>query len=124
LFRQVRYRFKPYWDWFESFQEGSSAVLSQVAEETVIEQLKELLKEVVRERMISDVPLGAFLSGGVDSSAVCGDDGSLSNKPVKTFSIGFSRETYNELPYARMVAQRFSTEHYEYVLLNQKICVI
>ena len=108
-------RVKPYWDWFDSFKEGL-AVSSQVAEETVIEQLKELLKEVVSERLISDVPLGAFLSGGVDSSAVVAMMASLSNKPVKTFSIGFSREAYNELPYARMVAQRFSTEHHEFIV--------
>lgn len=74
------------------------------------------LEECVKLRMISDVPLGAFLSGGVDSSAIVGLMSKLSDKPVKTFSIGFEEEKYNELPYARMIAEKFKTEHTEFTV--------
>jgi len=72
-----------------------------------------LLEESVRMRMISDVPLGAFLSGGIDSSAIVAMMARISQVPIKTFSIGFEEKSYSELPYARMVAAKFKTEHYE-----------
>ena len=80
------------------------------------EQLRELLTEAVRLRLISDVPLGALLSGGVDSSIVVGLMAELSDQSVKTFSIGFEEQSHNELPYARQVAQRFSTDHHEFIV--------
>jgi len=77
------------------------------------EELRERLRTAVRRRLISDVPLGAFLSGGVDSAAVVAAMAELSSEPVKTFSIGFDSERLNELLLARLVAERFGTEHHE-----------
>jgi asparagine synthase (glutamine-hydrolysing) len=69
--------------------------------------------EATRVRLISDVPLGALLSGGVDSSAVVALMSEAMDRPVQTFSLGFAEEAYNELPYAQQVAQRFATNHHE-----------
>ena len=85
------------------------------------EIVRETLKESVNMRMISDVPLGAFLSGGVDSSSVVALMASLSKQPIKTFSIGFKEEKYNELNYARQVAERYQTEHHEMIVEPESI---
>jgi asparagine synthase (glutamine-hydrolysing) len=79
-------------------------------------QIIEKLDESVRLRMISDVPLGAFLSGGIDSSAIVALMSRHSEAPIKTFSAGFKEEKYNELPYARMVAEKFHTDHTEFIV--------
>jgi len=76
------------------------------------ENFLSLLKEAVRLRMIADVPLGAFLSGGIDSSAVVYAMAGLCSQRVKTFSIGFEEKSYSELPYSSQVSKLFDTDHY------------
>jgi asparagine synthase (glutamine-hydrolysing) len=79
--------------------------------EAVKSQLHELLKQSVQRRMVSDVPLGAFLSGGIDSSAVVGLMASVSPEPVNTFTVGFDEKEFDESPYATMIAKKFNTRH-------------
>lgn len=76
------------------------------------------LRECVRIRLMSDQPPGAFLSGGIDSSIIVALMAGLMDQSVKTFSIGFASEEYNELPYARMVSERYGTEHHEFVIAS------
>jgi len=101
---------RPYWD-LPAY--GTRAAIS---EEQCLEELEQQLAEAVRIRMISDVPLGALLSGGVDSSIIVALMARASSKPIRTFSIGFKAESFNEAEYARAVAQQFGTNHSELVV--------
>jgi asparagine synthase (glutamine-hydrolysing) len=109
-FRNGEIKVRQYWDLPEY---GTHPAIS---EEECLEQLEKRLQEGVRIRLISDVPLGALLSGGVDSSIVVALMARESAKPVQTFSIGFKEEKFNESEYARQVAERFSTDHHELIL--------
>lgn len=93
-------------------------------EEYFIERVIELIREAVRIRLVSEVPLGAFLSGGIDSSLVVAFMAQEMSQPVKTFSIGFEHQKFNELPYARMVAERYGTDHHEEVVRADAEAVI
>ena len=95
-----------------------------ISEADAADRVRELLTEAVRKRLMSEVPLGAFLSGGLDSSAVVALMASLSDRPVKTFSIGFEDEPYNELPHARRVAQAFGCEHHEFIVRPDAVDVL
>jgi asparagine synthase (glutamine-hydrolysing) len=86
------------------------------SDEACLEEMERRLAEAVRMRLISDVPLGAMLSGGVDSSLVVALMARYSSAPVKTFSIGFGKSDFNEAEYARLVAQRFATDHHELIV--------
>ncbi len=86
---------------------------SFTSDEEAVDGLTEVLTEAVRLRMVSDVPIGTLLSGGIDSSVVVALMSQLSARPVETFSIGFDDRHFNELPYARMVADRYGTKHHE-----------
>lgn len=85
------------------------------------EAINECLSDTVRRHMISDVPLGAFLSGGIDSSSVVQAMARQSDRPVKTFSIGFKEQAFNELRYAREVATRYGCEHHEEIVEPESI---
>lgn len=89
--------------------------VERLPEEEWAEAIREKLRETIQSHLISDVPLGAFLSGGLDSSSIVSIMSALSDRPVKTFSIGFGEgdEYYNELPYAKIVADACHTEHHE-----------
>lgn len=103
-------RVSQYWD-VPRF--GTSA---PVSEEECLREMEERLAEAVRIRLIADVPLGALLSGGTDSSAVVALMARASSKPIQTFSIGFQKSDFNESHYAKIVAERFHTDHHEMVV--------
>ncbi len=95
-----------------------------LTEEEACAELLVHLREAVRLRLISDVPLGAFLSGGIDSSTVVALMAQLSEGPVKTFSIGFDEKEYDELAYARMVARLYRTDHHEFIVRPEAVSIL
>jgi asparagine synthase (glutamine-hydrolysing) len=103
-----------YWDYTFSKTEHRP-------EEEYIQGIRQHIYRAVEERMIADVPVGTILSGGVDSSIVTGVMSKLTNHPVKTFSVGFDHPAYSELPYAKLVADHFGTDHYELVVKSSDL---
>ncbi len=97
---------------------GSSATRTKrnITEAEAVDELRSRLREAVRIRLVSDVPLGAFLSGGIDSGSIVALMSELGAAPVRTFSIGFQEKEYDELEYARLVAKRYETQHEEFVV--------
>ena len=111
---------QPYWDWLPALHR----VDHRRSEADWVADLLVALRAAVQRRMISDVPLGAFLSGGIDSSAVVAAMAAVSTQPVKTFSVGFAERRYNELEYARAVAQHFGTDHHELIVQPEAVADI
>jgi len=117
IWRNGRYEIQRYWDLvFEPKHEAPWSELKL--------QLRQTIAEAVRFRLISDVPLGAHLSGGIDSSIVVGHMSEMMDRPVKTFSIGFKEDSFSELAYARQIAQKFGTDHHEFILEPEALDVL
>ena len=113
-----------YWSGAETAEFGVANIFSGTADQAV-DELEVLLRDAVRQQMVADVPLGAFLSGGVDSSAVVALMQAQSSRPVKTFTIGFHETGYNEAEYAKAVARHLGTDHTElYVTAEETMAVI
>ncbi len=89
---------------------------ARLSDELWLERVRETVAQAVRERLVADVPLGALLSGGIDSTIVVALMAEASSEPVRTFTVGFADERYDERPYARAVAERYATRHEEIVL--------
>ncbi|MBI4868476.1 MAG: asparagine synthase (glutamine-hydrolyzing) [Candidatus Wallbacteria bacterium] len=104
-----------FWSARQAFETGMSEPLRMSPEEAV-DELEEALRQAVTSQMVSDVPLGAFLSGGIDSSLVVALMQKHSSRPVRTFSIGFDEARYDESPHARRIAAHLGTEHVEQIV--------
>jgi asparagine synthase (glutamine-hydrolysing) len=108
-------RTRRYWDLrFEAEAEDTRP------DEELIAEYGERLKDAVRMRLMADVPLGAFLSGGIDSAAITALMSQLVDEPIKTFSVGFAEREANELEYARIVAKKFATDHHEVLVTPEQ----
>ncbi|MDP4200250.1 MAG: asparagine synthase (glutamine-hydrolyzing) [Bacteroidota bacterium] len=105
-------------EWWSLLDAG--APLEEISEEEAIEEIRRLLRQSIKDRMMSDVPFGVFLSGGIDSSLNVALMAELMDRPVQTFSVGFKElEKYNEMKYARSIAERYGTDHHE-VLIDSR----
>ncbi len=118
IYKNGEIRTEKYWDF-----DYSQPTLHEPEDEIAVDLL-EKLREAVEVRLISEVPLGAFLSGGVDSSAIVGLMSQIMDQPVKTFSIGFNEDSFNELKYARVAAEHFQTDHHEFIVTPDIVDVV
>jgi asparagine synthase (glutamine-hydrolysing) len=108
-----QFEIRPYWE-LPVGQVGQA--VSPANDQSWIAECRTRLEDAVRTRLMSDVPLGMFLSGGVDSSAIAALMKPMSNGPVKTFAVGYREQAFSELSYARQVAEKIGTEHHEVVI--------
>ncbi|MCM8824817.1 MAG: asparagine synthase (glutamine-hydrolyzing) [Candidatus Omnitrophica bacterium] len=118
LWRDGEIKVERYWDI------DFTKKLKLKSEEEYMELMWEKLVESTKLRMIADVPLGAFLSGGIDSSTVVGIMSENSYQPVKTFSVGFEESDFSELNYAKIVADKFGTKHHQFIVRPDVISVL
>jgi asparagine synthase (glutamine-hydrolysing) len=118
LFRDGKAHLERYW------RLDYSRKLEGVSHEELCERIREAIRKATRRRLIADVPLGAFLSGGIDSSAVVAAMAEASSGPVRTFSIGFEHQRFDERHHARRIAEQFGTEHEEFVVRPDAIEIL
>lgn len=109
-----------FWDILKVAQEGQANPCTLSREEAT-DHLDNLLKDAVKRRFVADVPLGAFLSGGIDSSTIVAMMQAQSTQPIKTYTVGFHEQSYNEAPYAKDVATHLKTDHSELYLSSQDV---
>jgi asparagine synthase (glutamine-hydrolysing) len=107
--RENQLQIKEYWN-FDSVKTGKSEFTDYT---TIKKNINRLLYSAVEKRLVSDVPFGAFLSGGIDSSIIVGLMSKISNQKVRTFTVAFNEKKFNEAQYARMISEKFQTEHIE-----------
>ena len=119
----MQYDIQTYWDMAKVALQGQRELFAG-SEKEAADRLEELLKDAVRGQMIADVPLGAFLSGGIDSALVVSMMQSVSERAVKTFTIGFDVEKYNEAEYAATIAKHLGTEHTELYIDKNDACEV
>ncbi len=105
---------KAFWSAADKLEEAKARPTAK-SEQDIINEFEDLLTLCVSNRLVSDVPLGAFLSGGVDSSAVVALMQKINSQPIKTYSIGFEDAGFNEAPHARAIADHLGTEHHEHI---------
>lgn len=110
---------RTYWSVLDLLEKRQ--VIGDASEDELIDGLDQLIQDSVQLRLLSDVPLGALLSGGVDSTTVVAIMQSLSDRPVKTFSIGFHETAYDEAPFAKQIASYLGTEHYEHYVATSDV---
>ena len=118
IYKDGNVRTERYWDF------DFSADPLRESEDDIARDLLGKLTDAVETRLISEVPLGAFLSGGVDSSAIVGLMSQIMDQPVKTFSIGFNEDSFSELKYARLAAEHFKTDHHEFILTPDFVDIV
>ncbi len=118
VFKNGKIHTEKYWDF--NYQQPANIK----SEDEYIEVLREKIRDAVDVRLISEVPLGAFLSGGVDSSTIVAMMSQIAKIPVKTFSIGFNEDSFDELKYARVAAKHFGTEHHEFIVTPDLVNIV
>jgi asparagine synthase (glutamine-hydrolysing) len=111
-------RITPYWSIERAAARGKDRLFSGDAA-TAVDALESLMQDAIALQMVADVPVGAFLSGGIDSSAIVALMQQQSSRPIKTFTIGFSEDQFNEAPFARDVARHLGTDHVEHYVSPQ-----
>ena len=115
-----RMRTYKYWSSAESINKNQLKRFDG-SEDDAVRKLESLLTDTIEMQMISDVPIGAFLSSGIDSSTIVSLMQKVSSNPVKTFTIGFEEETYNEAPYAKEIANHLGTSHHELYISTKDV---
>src|SRR5215212_4462972 len=118
LWRDGELKIERYWD--VHFSRDGEADGARKSDDEYVAEWSELFRESVRLRLMADVPLGMFLSGGIDSSAIAAVMSRMVSEPIKTFSVAFAEREANELEYARAVAEAFKTDHHEIVVTPEQ----